>query len=130
MRRDDTETTIEDELPEPARKAADAERPRAVWTPPVGRQRTPDGRPVFVYNRVRYVEVPVDAEDLYRYLAEVRLEMDAASFRALIDRHRGSIGGVVLWRLGLDAERAPTGAGTPGVPQRLRARLKQVFQAA
>jgi hypothetical protein len=122
---------VEEHLPEAVRKTADPDRLRAVWTPPIGRGRTEDGRPVFVYNRTRYVEVPVGSEDLYRYLAELRLEMDAASFRALIERNRASIGGVVLWRLGLDAQQPAVGRQAPGgVPRRLRERVRQVFEAA
>jgi len=128
----DERESIENDLPElPTSRTADTERLGAVWTPPVGRERASDGRPVFVYNRTRYVEIPLDADDLHRYLAELRLEMDASSFHALIERNRRHIGAVVLWRLGLDSEPAPaSGGASRDATRRVREKLRQVFQAA
>ena len=128
----DERESIENELPDPpTSRTADTERLGAVWTPPVGRERSADGRPVFVYNRTRYVEIPLDAEDLHRYLAELRLEMDASSFRALIERNRRHISAVVLWRLGLDSEPAPASGGAArDATRRMREKLQRVFQVA
>ncbi len=54
------------------------ERVGSSWSPPVLGDRTADGRPVFVVEGRRYVEIPLDAGDAYRFLAELRLEMAGA----------------------------------------------------
>lgn len=115
----------------PARRTADAERIGPGWTPAVRRERTADGRRVFVYNETRYAEVPLGPDDLYRYLAELRLEMDASDFRALIERNRKHIGAVVLWRLGLDTVPAlETSRAAKKQTDRVRDRLRKTLWAA
>jgi len=69
--------------------------------PSVVFERTSDGRPVFAYRETRYVEVPAGYDDVYRYLAELRTEMEPGDFRAFVDRSRDQISSAVLWYLGL-----------------------------
>ncbi len=112
-------------------QAADGESAGSSWIPSVALERTPDGRPVFVYRGTRYVEVPLGSNDIYRFLAELRTEMAPADFHAYIDRNRGQVSPVVLWRLGLEAV---PGGGTPtevrSQVDRARDRLRQTLRAA
>ncbi|OLC32186.1 MAG: hypothetical protein AUH31_01265 [Armatimonadetes bacterium 13_1_40CM_64_14] len=98
------------------------------WSPAATRDRTQDGRPVFVLGDRRYVEVPLGGEDAYRFLRELRLEMSGADFRAFVERHRAEISAAVLWRLGLGP--IPLAPEEPVVVERARAQLKNLFKAA
>src|SRR5258708_19784794 len=71
------------------------------WSAPVTRDRTPDGRPVYVLGGQRYVEVPLGGEDAYRFLGELPLEMSGADFRSFVEMHRAHISAAVLCRRGL-----------------------------
>jgi hypothetical protein len=73
----------------------------SAWTPAIVFERTSDGRPLFVYREVRYVEAPAGYDDVYRYLAELRTEMGLGDFRLFVDRRRDQISPAVLWHLGL-----------------------------
>lgn len=96
------------------------------WNPTVSRDRTEDGRQVYVVAGHRYVEVPLGGEDAYRFLGELRLEMTGADFRAFIERHRTQISAAVLWRLGLGP--IPQAPEAPEVVERARANLKALFR--
>jgi hypothetical protein len=98
------------------------------WSAPVTRDRTPDGRPVYVVGGQRYVEVPLGGEDGYRFLGELRLEMSGADFRSFVELHRAQISAAVLWRLGLGP--IPQAPEEPVVVERARAELKTLFKAA
>lgn len=100
----------------------------SAWIPPVGLDRTEDGRPVFLVGERRYVEVPLGAEDAHRFLGEIRLEMTTAGFRAFIERHRANLSPAVLWRLGLGP--MPVAPEAPDRVERVRAELRQLRQAA
>lgn len=99
-----------------------------VWTPPVVRDRTDDGRLVYVVSGKRYVEVPLSAEDAYRFLAELRIEMAAPEFRAFVERHRTRINPTVLWRLGLGA--IPIAPQERDRVELARAELSRLMRAA
>src|SRR5438128_11839681 len=79
----------------------DKEQIGSVRTPSITLDRTPDGRRVYVVDGRRYAEVPLGPEDAYRFLAELRLEMTGADFRAFVERHRPSLSASVVLRLGL-----------------------------
>lgn len=98
------------------------------WSPPATRDRTEDGRPVYVLGDRRYVEIPLGGEDAYRFLGELRLEMSGADFRSFVARHRAEISAAVLWRLGLGP--IPQAPEEPVVVERARAELKNLFKAA
>jgi hypothetical protein len=98
------------------------------WSPAPTRDRTQDGRPVYVLGGQRYVEVPLGGEDAYRFLGELRLEMSGADFRSFVERHRTEISAAVLWRLGLGP--IPQAPEEPVVVERARAELKNLFKAA
>lgn len=100
----------------------------STWNLPVTRDRTPDGRQVYVVGGQRYVEVPLGGEDAYRFLGELRLEMSGADFRSFVERHRAQISAAVLWRLGLGL--IPQAPEEPVVVRRARAELKTLFKAA
>ncbi len=104
------------------------ERVGTSWSPPVARDRTTDGRPVFVVAGRRYVEIPLDAGDAYRFLSELRLEMAGADFRAFIECHRATLSQTVLWRLGLGP--MPGTLEAPARVERAHAGLKGLFKAA
>ncbi len=99
-----------------------------AWVPPTGLDRTRDGRPVFFVGDRRYVEVPLGAEDAYRFLGGIRREMTAADFRAFIERHRATLNPAVLWRLGLGS--IPVAPEAPVRVERARAALRQLLRAA
>jgi hypothetical protein len=98
------------------------------WSLSAASDRTVDGRPVYVVGGLRYVEVPLDGGDAYRFLGELRLEMTGADFRSFIARHRAEISAAVLWRLGLGP--IPSSPEAPVVVERARAELKALFKAA
>jgi hypothetical protein len=104
------------------------ERVGTSWSPPVALDRTADGRPVFVVAGRRYVEIPLDGGDAYRFLSELRLEMTGVDFRALIERHRATLSPAVLWRLGLGP--LPGALEAPARVERAHAALKGLFKAA
>jgi hypothetical protein len=82
------------------------------WTPPIGIDRNQDdGRRIYVSKGKRYVEVPLDAGDLHRFLGEIRAEMTPEDFLALIERQRSHIPAATLWRLGLGP--MPSGSVVP-----------------
>ncbi len=99
-----------------------------AWVPPTGLDRTGDGRLVFIVGGRRYVEVPLGADDAYRFLGELRLEMTGADFRAFVDRHRADLSAAVLWRLGLGP--VPVAPEAPVRVERARAELRQLLRAA
>jgi len=106
----------------------DREQVGSAWTPPVRVDRSDDGRPVYVVGGRRYVEVPLGAEDAYRFLGELRLEMTPAAFRAFVIEHRAELSPVVLWRLGMGP--APTVPQTPAPAERARRELSNLLRAA
>lgn len=119
------------------------EQAGSVWTPPVIADHGEDGRPVFSVGGRRFVEVPLGADDAYRFLGELRLEMSGAQFRAFVEKHRADLSGAVLWRLGLGpvpvAPEAPVRQGSgrpewnrraPDRFERARAELRQLLRAA
>ena len=106
----------------------DSERIGSVWTPSITLDRTPDGRRVYVVGGRRYAEVPLGPEDAYRFLAELRLEMTGAEFRAFVERHRPSLSAAVLWRLGLGP--TPLAPEGPDRVERARAQLGRLLRAA
>lgn len=107
---------------------ADREIFGSVWSPPVEVDRTPDGRAVFVARGRRYVEVPLGADDAYRFLGELRLEMTGPDFRAFVERHRASLSPAVLWRLGLGP--MPVAPEGPERVERARVELRRLMRAA
>ncbi len=100
----------------------------AVWSPPVARDRTDDGRPVYIVDGRRYVEVPLGGEDAYRFLAELRIEMAGPQFRAFVERHRGSLNGAVLWRLGFGP--VPSAPDKRDRVEQARVELRGLMRAA
>ena len=83
---------------------------------------------MYVAGRRRYVEVPLGAEDAYRFLGELRFEMTAAAFRAFVEKHRAEIRPAVLWRLGLGP--IPMGPETSVPVGRMRVKLQELLRAA
>jgi hypothetical protein len=83
---------------------------------------------VYVVGEKRYVEVPLGAEDAYRFLASLRTQMALADFRAFVERHRGSLSGAVLWRLGLGP--MPFAPESPDRVEVARAELQRLIRAA
>lgn len=99
-----------------------------VWTAPVRKDRTDDGRPVCIVDGRRYVEVPLSGEDAYRFLGELRTEMGGPEFRAFVERHRGSLSGAVLWRLGLGP--IPIAPDERDRVEQARSELRRLMRAA
>ena len=106
----------------------DKEQIGSVRTPSITLDRTPDGRRVYVVDGRRYAEVPLGPEDAYRFLAEVRLEMTGADFRAFVERHRPSLSAAVVWRLGLGP--VPLAPEGPDRVERARAELSRLLRTA
>jgi hypothetical protein len=100
----------------------------SVRSPSIARDRTPDGRPVYIVDGRRYVEVPLGPGDAYRFLGELRLEMTGPDFRAFVERLRPSLGAAVLWRLGLGP--MPLAPEEPNRVERARAGLGRLLRAA
>jgi len=106
----------------------DNEQIGSVRTPTITLDRTPDGRRVYVVDGRHYTEVPLGPGDVYRFLAELRLEMTGEDFRGFIARHRPHLGPVVLWRLGLGP--TPLAPEEPNRVERARPELNRLLRAA